>query len=98
MKKSEIIYQSLGLLSFKRVQSILDFLFFPVSRVSLMVVVFYSNVTVFLHCHLIKRITICKGYQPEARGYERERLLFIHIRVAHSGALGTAINSGPDKN
>ena len=95
MKKSEIIYQSLGLLSFKRVQSILDFLFFPVSRISLMVVVFCSNVTMFLHCHLIKRITICKGYQ---RGVMRERLLFIHIRVAHSGALGTAINWGPDKN
>ena len=52
--------------------------------------------TVFLHCHLIKRITICKGYQPEAR-VMRERLLFIHIRVAHSGALGTAINWDPDK-
>ena len=69
------VFGSLGL-SFKRVQSILDFLFFPVSRISLMVVVFYSNVTVFLRCHLIKRITICKGYQPEARGYERDTFIY----------------------
>ena len=29
---------------------------------------------------------------------ERERPLFIHIRVAHSDAVGTAISWGPDKN
>ena len=47
-EKSEIIYQSLGLLSFERVQSILDLSFSCVSRVSLLVVVFYSNVTLLL--------------------------------------------------
>ena len=29
---------------------------------------------------------------------ERETPLFIYIRVAHSDALGTPINWGPDKN
>ena len=33
-----------------------------------------------------------------AREKERERTLFIHIRVAHSDALGTAINWGPDND
>ena len=32
------------------------------------------------------------------RERKRERPLFIHIRVAHSDALGTAINWGPGKD
>ena len=40
-----------------------------------------------------------KTFTPIALAeYRRERPLFIHIRVAHSDALGTVINMGPDEN